>query len=84
MSILLVRNYKELTFYMNKFIISTAAALAFCSIDLPSAGAQGLEISNGCIVSFLTIPASSECDDEDAEDVEYGFKLYELIKELFD
>ena len=72
---------------MNKMIISIAIALAFCTFDFSGAALRGVKITNGCICSFLTVSSCAENTDgsnEDDRNIEYSFKLYEIIKELFE
>ena len=71
---------------MNKLIVSITAALAFCSFDPSGTLDRGAQVSNGCVCSFLTVPSSSDSGDETIEkdDIEYGFKLYDIIKKLFE
>ena len=71
----------------NKLIISTAAALAFCSFDIAGSAVRAAEANNSCICSFLTVAPS--CSGEhgaviEKEDIEYSCKLYELLKKLFE
>lgn len=70
---------------MKNITVSLSLALCLCVFD-PSVACRGINAGKGCISAFLTLPSccasSQEPESEDTE-VEYGFKLYELIKKLF-
>ena len=70
---------------MNKFLCCAAAAVMFCTFDIGTTAAFGTESSKGCICSFLTIPSSSDGGEGEApeQEIEYSFKLYEIIKKFF-
>ena len=70
---------------MNKMIISIAAAFAVCVVDVSGTALRGAGANKDCMCSFLTVASCCEGSDEPEQeaDIEYGFKLFEIISGLF-